>query len=156
MGMEQFDQKIRKDIKNWSYPIWFITKDNSIDCKCVDFTTKQAKCDCPKCFGLGKKVKLRRVNAAHQCIDVSIRGDGIGTGEKNVVSTYYTLQKVPATEGDYILDGETLDVVHHIYPMRSNHTEPVYYKYETAPKKNDVEITKRLLQDCIRKAGYEC
>ena len=55
--MERFDNKIHEAIEKWSYPIWFILKDEDIICPCVDFTTKQANPNCPKCFSTGRKVK---------------------------------------------------------------------------------------------------
>lgn len=153
--MERFDSKIHEAIDKWSYPIWFVLKDDNIICPCVNFTTKQADPNCTKCFSTGRKVKLRKVNTAHQNIDISIRGTGLGTGEKNVISTYYTNFNTQAKEEDLILDGDVLDVVHHAYPMRSNHTEPVYYKYETTPMKSNSAIVKKNLKEFIRKAGYQ-
>lgn len=152
--MEVFDKKIRKDIDKWSYYVWFILRDENVICPCVDFTSKQAQPSCKKCFGTGRKVRLRRVKAAHQNNDISARGEGMGTGEKNVVGVYYTNYNYAAHEEDLILDGDTLDKIHHIYPMRSNHSEPVYYQYETAPKKNNAEVIKKNLKEFIRKAGY--
>ena len=79
--MQLFDEAIQRNIKKWSYPVWFVIKDESTDCTCVDFTTHQAKHTCKKCFGTGKRVILRRLNAAHQSVDASIRGEGLAMGE---------------------------------------------------------------------------
>lgn len=95
------------------------------------------------------------MNAAHQNNRVSIRGDGIGSGEIDVIGVYYTLQDAKASEGDLILDGSHLDVVHHSYPLRSDHGEPIYYKYETAPKKTNCASTIANIQSALRGAGYD-
>ena len=153
--MDKFDKAIKTDIKKWSYPVWFVIKDESIDCPCVDYSTHQADPNCKKCFGLGKKVKIRRMNAAHQNNRIMMRGDGIGSGETAVIGVYYTLQDVKASIEDLILDGDSLDVIQHFYPMRSDHSDPIYYKYETAPKKTNRELTARNLKAVLKGAGYD-
>jgi hypothetical protein len=153
--IQPFDERIVKDINKWSYPIWFIIKDNDVDCPCVNFTTHQADSNCKKCFGLGKKVKLRRVMAAHQNNRVTIRGDGMGSGEIGVISVYYTLKDVEASDEDLILDGEQLDVIQHAYAMRSDHSDPIYYKYETAPQKMRAKKIKASIKETLKGAGYD-
>lgn len=152
--MEKFDNAIRGDIKKWSYPIWFVIKDNTIDCPCKDPTTHQPDPNCRKCFGTGKKVKIRRMNAAHQNNRVSVRGDSMAMGEIDVISVYYTLKDVEATEEDLVLDGDTLDSIQHYYPMRSDHSDPIYYKYETAPLKTNRALILKNLKSVLRGAGY--
>lgn len=153
--MEKFDDNIRKAVQKWQYPVWFIIKDNDVDCPCVDFTTHQPDPNCKKCFGTGKKVKIRRMNAAHQNNRVSMRGEGIGAGELDVIGVYYTLQNAKASEKDMILDGDCLDVIQHYYPMRSDHSDPIYYKYEMAPKKTNVKLTIDNIKSVLRGAGYD-
>lgn len=152
--MEKFDNAIRGDIQKWSYPIWFVIKDNAIDCPCKDPTTHQPDPNCKKCFGTGKKVKIRRMNAAHQTNRVSVRGEGMGMGEIDVISVYYTLKDVEATEEDLVLDGNDLDVIQHYYTMRSDHSDPVYYKYETAPLKSNRALIMSNLKSVLKGAGY--
>ena len=152
--MKKFDNAIRRDIQKWSYPIWFVIKDNDIDCPCRDATTHQPDPNCKKCFGTGKKVKIRRMNAAHQNNRVSVRGDNMAMGEIDVISVYYTLKDVEATEEDLVLDGDTLDSIQHYYPMRSDHSDPIYYKYETAPLKTNRALILKNLKSVLRGAGY--
>ena len=152
--MQLFDDGIKKAIKKWSYPVWFVIKDDSTNCTCVDFTTHQAKPGCKKCFGTGKKVILRRMNAAHQSIDASMRGEGLAMGELNIIGVYYTLQNVKVSEGDMILDGEFLDVIQNYYPMRSDHSNPIYYKYDTAPVKSNRATIIKSLKETLKGAGY--
>ena len=154
--MQKFDEKIIMDINKWSYPVWFIIKNNEVNCPCVDYATGQPDPKCKKCFGTGKKIKIRQMKTAHQNIDLRIMGEGIASGEKAVMSVYYTLKDAKATEGDYILDGDTLDVVQHYYPMRSDHSAPIYYKYETAPKKTNYKLTLNNIREVIKGAGYKC
>lgn len=153
--MEKFDAKIQEDIRKWSYPVWFILKDDSVDCPCVDFTTHQADPNCKKCFGLGKKVRIRRMNAAHQNERVSVRGEGMGMGEAITVGVYYTLQDVEASSEDMVLDGNELDTIQYTYAMRSDHSQPIYYKYETAPKKANRSLVVKNIKDVLKGAGYD-
>jgi hypothetical protein len=152
--MQLFDEAIQRNIKKWSYPVWFVIKDESTDCTCVDFTTHQAKHTCKKCFGTGKRVILRRLNAAHQSVDASIRGEGLAMGELNIIGVYYTLQNVKVSEGDLILDGDSLDIIQNYYPMRSDHSTPVYYKYDTAPVKTNRAILMKNIKETLKGAGY--
>ena len=152
--MHKMDEPIRGVIRKLWYPVWFIIKDESVDCTCVDFTTKQADCRCKKCLGLGKKIHLVRVRAAHQVDDLSIRGAGLGYSEKDVDSNYYTLDEVKAHESDLVVDGNEVDVIQRVYPERSNESDPVYYKYAATPKKNNYDAFLKLFREVLADAGY--
>lgn len=154
--MQPFDNKIQDVIKKFSYPVWFIIKDEDVDCPCVNHTTKQADPHCKKCLGLGKKITVARMNAAHQQIeDLSLRGEGMGFSEKNIASNYYTLADVEAREGDCIVDGNYVDIIQHFYPERSNHSAPVYYKYVASPKKGHYHTFLDVFKEVLSDAGYK-
>lgn len=153
--MQPFDSKIQEVIKKFSYPVWFIIRDEDTDCTCVDHTSKEANPNCRKCLGLGKKITIARMNAAHQQIeDLTMRGSGMGFSEKNVASNYYTLTDVEAREGDFIVDGDYVDIVQHFYPERSNHSDPVYYKYVAVPKKGHYKAFMKLFKEVLGNAGF--
>lgn len=153
--MQPFDDKIQSVIKKLYYPVWFIIKDENVDCPCVDHTTKQANPHCKKCLGLGKKIKIARMKAAHQQIeDITARGEGLGYSEKNIGSNYYTLADVEAREGDYIVDGNYIDIIQHFYPERSNHSDPVYYKYVATPKKGHYNTFINAFKEVLADAGF--
>jgi hypothetical protein len=152
--MEPMDTKIRSVIKKFSYPVWFVLRDQNTNCTCVDFTTKQPDPKCKRCLGTGKKIKLVRVNAAHQNEDISMRGDGLGYGEKVVAGNYYTLTEVDASPEDIIVDGSDVDVLQHIYSERTNSTNPIYYKHSTAPMKSNTMTFLKNFKEVLKNAGY--
>ncbi len=152
--MEPMDSKLRKVVKKFSYPIWFIIRDEDIDCPCMDFTTKQADPNCDKCLGLGKKIRVLRANAAHQVEDISQRGEGMGFSEKAVNSQYYSLNPVDAFPGDIIVDNMDVDVIQRTYAERTNHTDAVYYRFDTTPKKTGVKAFLKNFDRLLEKHGH--
>ena len=148
--MEPFDTKIRSVIQKFSYPMWFVIQNPDVDCTCINHTTKQPKASCKKCLGTGHQVTIRKVRAAHQPAALGYRGQGLGTAERDCVGNYYTLQDVNAQPGDIIVDGGDIDVIQMPYAEHSDSTEVVYYKYETAPKKNDRRVFAKNFDEAIR------
>lgn len=152
--MQPFDKRIRETVGLFSYPVWFAIRDEKINCPCVNFTTGQADAACGICFGTGKKTMLRKVMAAHQSSSIRIGGELMGTGETVAVNVYYTLTDVKAKEGDFILDGDELDVIQQRFSYRSDSSSPVYYRYDTAPKKTDNQSTAEVIRKTLKEAGY--
>ena len=153
--MEWFDKNIRKPIDLFSHPVWFILRDKEIHCPCVDHVTKVPDPECPICLGLGDKISLARVNAAHQNNRISFRGDGVGFSEIDIVNVYYTYAKTSIKNGDIIVDGEDIDIVKDVYYEHSGDQKTVYWRIETVPFKNGKERIKKLLASTLRKAGYD-
>ena len=152
--MQPFDSKIHKVIDLYAYPLWFIVKDDEVDCPCVDYTSKTPDSHCKKCFGTGKKVKLVRVKAAHQNAQLSMRGDGLGFSEKDIVGTYYTRQKTAIKTGDIIVDQENIDIVKDVYYEHSDNAATVYWRIETVPVKNEPKRIRKMLAEVLKEAGY--
>lgn len=134
-----FDKNIQKVIKQFSYDMWIIYRDQKVKCTCVSSVTNQPKSNCHKCLGTGRKIKIRKINAARQPFRVSISGQGVAT-EYAIYSTYYTLDNVKVHPNDILIDNSSVDVVQDSYEERSNHSEPTYYRIMTAPKKSNKEI----------------
>ena len=152
--MEWFDKHIRKPIKLFSHPVWFILQDEDVDCPCVNFVTKQADRECLKCLGTGNKIKLVRVKAAHQNNKISLRGTGLGFSEVDIVNVYYTFNKTTVKPGDMIVDGKDVDIVRDVYYEHSGEQNTVYYRIETAPYKDDKNKFIRRLNKLLMEAGY--
>lgn len=152
--MIPMDDKLRYVVKLFSYPVWFVVCDPKVDCTCINFPTQQADYGCKKCLGTGKKIKLIRENAACQNQDLSQRGEGMGYGEQVVVSEYYCLRPVNVHLGDYIINGDNVDVVQRIYPERTNHGEPVYYRYVTSPLKAYSVVILNNFREILKEHGY--
>ena len=148
------DEKLQKVVKMFSYPVWFVIRDNKVDCTCTKFHTKQADFNCKKCLGTGKKIKLVRENAAHQNDSLAQRGEGMGYGEQMVVGEYYSLRPVNAKVEDIIVDKNDVDVIQRIYPERTNHNSPVYYRFTTSPMKEYSEVFLKNFKELLEKFGY--
>lgn len=144
-----FDNNIKKVITKFSYQMWIIYRDQSIKCSCVNSTTNQADAKCNKCLGTGRKIKIRKILAAKQPFRVSITGEGVGT-EYSLYSTYYTLDNIHANPRDILVDNNDIDVIQDCYEERSNHYEPVYYRYMTAPKKSNKELFLKMFNKIIK------
>lgn len=146
--MQPFDSKIQKVIKKFSYPIWFIHRDPKIICTCVKFSTKQPDKHCKKCLGTGRKIYIKRIQAARQPFRLSITGEGLSS-EYNLYTTYYTLNDVNAAPYDLFIDNNEVDVIQDRYDERSNESKSVYYRYLVAPKKQNKELFLKMFNDVI-------
>lgn len=151
--MQPFDNKIHKVIDLYSHPVWFILRDDEVDCPCVDYTAKTPDLHCKKCFGTGKKVKLARVNAAHQNYSISVRGTGMGFSETDIVAVYYTKQKTSLKVGDIIVDNDSIDTVKDVYYEHSDSADTVYWRIETVPIKVQPQRIKDMLSETLKEAG---
>lgn len=152
--MQWFDKNIKKPIDLFSHPVWFILRDESVSCTCIDFVSKQAKNDCSICLGTGNKIQLVRVNAAHQNNRISLRGTGIGFSEIDIVNVYYTHTKTSIKNGDIVIDGEDIDIVKNVYYEHSDEQKVVYWRIETVPYKKDRERLKQLIITVLKEGGY--
>lgn len=152
--MHPMDEKIISVIHQYEYPMWFIIRDNLVDCTCVDYHTKQADPHCKKCLGTGKKIRAVRMKAAHQNDKISMRGDGIGGSEYNIIPVFYSLNDAGARENDLVVDGDEVFIIQHYYAEHSNESKPVYYKLEGANKKNNRELFLKLFHEAMEKAGF--
>lgn len=154
MSIKNFDEFIRKTVRLFVHPVWFIHLDENHICPCVDRTSNVAKKNCSLCFGTGHKIKLIRVKASNQNAKITFRGDGLGFSEKNIVNTYYTEQETPIKENDIIVDHQDIDVVNDIYYERSDSSDIAYWRIETTPYKYNNEEFKKLFLDTIERAGF--
>ena len=153
--MQPMDSKILQAIDKFSYPVWFVIRDENVLCPCINPTTKQPDPACPKCLGTGRKIKIRRMMAAHQNNRISLRGEGLGATEINIIGVYYTKNDTNSAEEDIIVDGNNVDIIQHAYAERTDHSTPVYFKYETVPKKANVKLFLSLFDNILRGAGHE-
>ena len=150
---EWFDKNIRKPIDLFSHPVWFVMRDEKVDCVCKAYDTKAVDPKCPICYGTGNKVKLARVKASHQNNKISLRGTGLGFSEINVVNVYYTHQKTDIKNGDIVVDGNDVDVVKDVYYEHSDQQKVVFYRIETVPHKNPKTFLESF-RASIKGAGY--
>lgn len=146
--MQPFDSKIQKVIRKFSYPVWFIHRDSKILCTCVNFATKQPNQHCKKCLGTGRKIYIKKIQAARQPFRLSITGESLSS-EYNVYTSYYTLNDVNAAPYDLFIDGNEVDVIQDRYDERSDSSESVYYRYLVAPKKQNKKLFLKMFYSII-------
>jgi len=152
--MQWFDKKVKKPIDLFSHPVWFVLRDEDIDCPCLDPVSRQPDPACRICLGTGRKISLARVKAAHQNNKISIRGTGMGYGEIDIVNVYYTHAKTSIRNGDIVVDGEDVDIVKDVYYEHSDEQKTVYWRIETTPYRKNREGFKKLLASILEEAGY--
>lgn len=139
--MKRFDNNVLKVLAKCSYGMFVVQQEFNIDCTCVDFTTKQPKDSCEKCLGTGKKIKIRKIEAAPQNNKLTFRQDF--TNEIATTGKYYMKSDYNIKQGNIIVDADEVDVVQRIDPMKSDQHQPVYYMCETNPKKTNVQLFSR-------------
>ncbi len=138
--MLPFDDKIRQIVKMYSYPMWIILRNQDVLCTCLDPTTHQPDPNCMKCLGTGRQITIKRIKAARQPFKIAETGTGIARNEYIYNSNYYTLGDIHAHERDIFVDNGHADVIQDPQENRSDHTDPVYYHYIAAPKKDNLAI----------------
>ena len=136
--MKHFDNNILKVLTKWSYGMFVVQQDFGVNCTCVDFTTKQPKNSCEKCLGTGKKIRIKKIEAAPQNSKVSFGQDVIS--ESATVSKYYMKSDYNIKQENIIVDIDEVDIVQRIDPMNSDQHQSVYFMCETNPKKTNVQL----------------
>lgn len=136
--MNSFDKGILNILNKVSYEMFVIQQEFTIECSCVDFTTKQAKDNCPKCLGTGKKIRIKKVMGASQNRKTSFRV--VNVGETATTSAYYLKADIPIYQDNILVNGTDVDIVQRVEKLRSNHLVPVYFKCVASPKKVNTRI----------------
>lgn len=131
-----FNRKIQGIIKKLNFPVYVVVQDKNYQCTCVDMNN-QPDPSCPKCLGTGHKIKIRKVLAAMEPDDVSVRMNG---SSQKVASNYYyfdastTPKDVPQTDNIIVRDDE-VDVLLSPKLYRSDSNRVIYYYCEAVDKK---------------------
>jgi len=136
--MKQFDDNILKVLTKWSYGMFIVQQDFGVNCTCVSFTTKQPKDSCEKCLGTGKKIRIKKIEAAPQNNKLIFRQDF--TNETATVGKYYMKSDYDIKQDNIIVDIDDVDIVQRIGPMNSDQHQSVYFMCETNPKKTNVQL----------------
>lgn len=153
--MQPMDTKIRSVVELFHYPVWFIKLDKSKICPCVDHASKEPKHDCPICLGTGYKIKVIRSKAARQTTDtLSMRGEGLGYGEKNSGDIYFTITDLELQEDDIIVDNGYTDIVQYYAPGRTDANKPVYYRIHCIRKNINNGKFLTAFNELLKRNGY--
>ena len=153
--MQPMDSKIRSVVELFQYPVWFIKLDQDIVCPCIDHASKEPKHDCPICLGTGHKIKVVRSKVARQTTDTaSMRGEGIGFGEKSGADIYFSISDLELHENDIIIDNDYVDIVQYYAPGRTDHSKPVYYRIHGVRKNVDQKEFLNNFYSLLKRNGY--
>lgn len=153
--MQPMDTKIRSVVELFHYPMWFIKLDKNVTCPCIDHASKEPKHDCPICLGTGYKIKVVRSKAARQTTETaSMRGTGLGYGEKNASDIYFSITDLELQEGDIIVDNGHTDIVQYYAPGRTNDNKPVYYRIHAIRKNIDNGKFLIAFNNLLKRNGY--
>lgn len=134
--MEVFNSSLLKIIEKFSHNFYVVELDEKIKCSCLKAGTTQPDPKCPKCLGLGKKIKIKDVRGAGQ--DTGVPATGKATMQVVIARNYY----IPSDQAslkmdDVIVDGDEVLFVYQRIDGRSFHGEKVYQKCMTVTKKLD-------------------
>lgn len=134
-----FNDNTLEIIKKLSYEFFVVQQDPKVKCTCIIDGTSQADPNCPRCLGIGNKIKIKKISGAS--MDSSAPTTMRTTAKILIARNYY----IPITEtklymDNVIVDGNDLYFVYQNTDMRSFHGEVVYQKVTTIPKKLDSDI----------------
>lgn len=148
--MRNFDEHIRAIIELLEYDMWLITPDKHIDCVCKSFETKQADKACRKCLGTGYKIKMKKIKGVRQPKNIGIADMKVSAE----IGEYFFKNDYHIKEDDILVWRNEVEIVTRVDRFCSDAEKPVYYRCNTRPKKNDVEIFLRNLYKIIGKTYY--
>lgn len=134
--MKNFDKHILKIINLIEYDMYVITPDKHIDCICKKFETQQGHKMCPYCFGIGYKIKIRKIKGVRQPDKMSTKGMQLNTE----IGIYFFKSKYEIREGDILVWDNEIEEVTRTDRFCSDAQKPVYYRCETRPKKTNTEL----------------
>lgn len=63
---KEFNNNILNTIKEFEKSMFLIQQDESRYCTCMDINTLEGNPNCPKCLGMGYKIKIKKIKAARQ------------------------------------------------------------------------------------------
>lgn len=139
--MKGFDENIIALINMLEYDMWLISPDKHVDCVCKNFDTDQATKFCPYCFGLGYKIKVKKIKGVRQPMQMT----GSGMQLTTEVGVYFFKEDYKLKDDDVIVWNDEIEQVTKTDRFCSDSQKPVYFRCETKPKKtNNIIFLKHL------------
>lgn len=136
--MDGFNDKVYEILDKFSYDVFIIQHNKDFKCTCVNFNTNQADPNCPKCLGMGYKIKIRKIKAASQ--ETTIPSTMKPTNTIMIAKNYYIKSMYPVRENNIIVDDDEIYYVYKKSLNNSFHGEKVYQKCLCPVKKLDSKI----------------
>ena len=147
--MKSFDESILAIIKKLEYDIWMIVSDKHISCPCKNYDTDQGDKYCPYCFGLGYKIKIKKIKGVRQ--PMSIQADKMKIDTE--VGVYFFKQDYKIKDDDILIWNDEVEQVTRTDRFCSDSQTPVYYRCETTPKKTNIKFLLESFKRVIKKKG---
>lgn len=116
MDNQSFANNILAMIERCSSNFFLIAPNQSIQCSCVDHTTKQSDPSCKKCLGTGYKIKITKIRGA--CYEQMKGGATLSSKTSRITRTYYIDNKYTIHENDFIVDNNEIYYVYRLATMR--------------------------------------
>jgi len=146
--MKGFDENIAGLIKMLEYDIWIISPDKHVDCVCKNFDTNQADMMCPRCFGTGFKVKLKKIKGVRQPMAMSASNMQMSVE----AGVYFFRSEYKIQEDDLIVWHDEIEHITRTDRFCSDAQKPVYFRCETKPKKTNTELFLKNFYRAIKKS----
>lgn len=148
--MNHFDKGIERIINKLQTDSYAIIRGDII-CSCVDYATKQANPDCPKCLGLGRNLRIKSIKAAIRTSEGSFQN--MAVDEKSVVYKGYMTERYSRllSKDDVVVEGMNAYHVTKKSGKRSDSITPVYSVVFLAPKKKNPEKFIRKFYEVMNK-----
>ena len=116
--------------------MYIISPDKHINCICKKFETEQGNKLCPYCFGLGYKIKIKRIKGVRQPTMISVGSSQVFTE----IGIYFFKTDYGIKEDDIIVWDNEIEIVTRTDRFCSDAQKPVYFRCETRPKKTNTEL----------------
>jgi hypothetical protein len=134
-------------IDKFQYQFWIVKKLETIDCICRDAVSKEPKPNCKFCLGLGKRIKIFKVNgASREAKELeALRGDSISVTPK----MFYLKGKFNLSKGDMIIDDENIFAIYAVQYHRGIKGEPNHTKCVCPPLKMNHKETLKTFKELL-------
>lgn len=136
-----FNKNVKRIIQKLAFPAYVIILDPLLKCPCRD-QHETADPACKKCLGTGKKIKIRKIKAAMEPDEVSVRLSG---QQQKIASNYYYFDADDVTTemiqpGNIIVRDDEADILQSPKKYRSDSNKVIYYHCEAVNKKDNKEL----------------
>lgn len=131
------------------YDIWLITSDKHINCPCKNYDTDQGERFCPYCFGLGYKIKIKKIRGVRQPMSIEASKMQLETE----VGVYFFKQDYKIKDDDILIWRDEIEQVTKTDRFCSDNQKPVYYRCETTPKKTNTKFILDSFKKAISRKG---
>ena len=156
--MQWIDEGIERILDKFSYSFYVVEPDMNMTCVCKNYTTKQGNPECEKCFGLGYRARIRKVEGVLEDRHSTFQNKNVR--ESSISHIYYVKGKYSIGENSTIVDENVACDVHRKDRRVSADKRIVFYRVLTIPKKNNRDVfiknfNKALNSWKVKKGGTE-